>query len=107
MDDEHPQDRRKNPLTAWIPPGRRVVTSFDVPLFGGEVPTLRVGLMLDSAGWPSELVMAVGTGDNKTWREAPELGGLTLPANCLPTLVNSLYHLDKIRMVLSDIEGKP
>ena len=105
--DEHPQDRRTNPLTQWIPPGRRVVTVFDVPLLNGQVPTLRVGLMLDADGWPSEVVMAVGTGDGKGWREAPELGGLTLPATCLPTLINSLYHLNRIRVVLSDIPEEP
>ena len=107
MDDDNPQDRRKNPLTAWIPPSRKSITCFDVPLFGKEVPTLRIGLMLDSEGYPSEVVLALGTGQDRTWKEAPELGGLTLPASCLPTLINSLYHLDRIRMVLSDIPGEP
>jgi len=107
MDDDNPQDRRKNPLTRWIPPSRKTVTVFDVPLFGGDIPTLRVGLMLDSAGYPDEVVFALGTGQGKTWKEDPALGGLTLPGTCLPTLLNSLYHLDRIRRVLSDIPGDP
>jgi len=107
MDDEQPQDRRKNPLTAWVPSTRKTVTVFDVPLFGKDIPTLRVGLMLDSEGYPSEVVFALGTGQGKTWREDPALGGLTLPATCLPTLINSLFHLDRIRMVLNDPGGEP
>jgi len=107
MDDDNPQDRRTNPLTRWVPPSRKSITTFDVALFGGDAPTLRVGLMLDSAGYPSEILLALGTGQDRTWKEAPELGGLTLPATCLPSLLGHLYHLDRIRRVLSDIPGDP
>jgi len=107
VDDDQDQDRRTNPLTRWVPQSRKTITVFDVALFGGDAPTLRCGLLLDEQGYPGEVVMALGTGQGRTWKEAPELGGLTLPATCLPSLLGHLYHLDRIRRVLSDIPGEP
>jgi len=89
----------RNPLTQWINPNRRHLTFQDVPVFNGHPNTLRCGLMLDQEGYPSELLMALGHGDGRSWREDPAAGGLILPAASLGALTTGLYHLEKVRQV--------
>jgi len=64
----------------------KVVTR-DVALGGGR--TLRVGLVLNPQGRGDALLLAVGTGEGREWRENPAQG-LTLPATALPGLVEAL-----------------
>jgi len=67
----------------------KVVTR-DVPL--GDGRTLRVGLVLDPQGRGDALLLAVGTGEGRGWREDPAQG-LTLPASALQGLTKALGAL--------------
>jgi hypothetical protein len=70
-----------------------------VKMLGHDVPmnpkrTLRVGMIVRE-GQPDELVIAVGTGSGKDWREDP-VEGIILPA----------YVLRQLREVLEALEAK-
>jgi len=94
---------QQNPLTAWIVnPNRRHLTFQDVPVFATTSrpgATLRCGLFLDPHGYPDSLALTLGHGDGRRWQEVEEAGSLVLPANCMPSLVSSLAHLDRVRGV--------
>ncbi len=69
---------------------RRTLDTLDVPLPGGRV--LRLALYLTSAGEPETLVLTLGWGEGRVWREC--IGdGLTLPADVLPALRAALDAL--------------
>lgn len=81
--------------------GRSVITR-DVSLNIAPGDTLRAGLMFDPSGRPEDLVLALGRGRGRDWRERPEVGGLTIPAEALPILIRALQGLQGAVCALSE-----
>ena len=73
----------------------RTVRCIDVLL--DATATLRVGLVPDPASTDA-LVLAMGHGRGRTWREDPAQG-LVLPAGALPGLREALGDLERIHEV--------
>ncbi len=72
----------------------RTLHSVDVPLPGGRV--LRVGMLNTPEEQPETLVLALGWGEGRSWREWTEWNrgeGLALPADALPALREALDRL--------------
>ena len=81
--------------------GRSVVVSRDVGLNLHPGETLRVALLVED-GQAETLVLALGLGQGRGWREDPARGGLEVPAEALPMLVRALEGLQKANCVLCE-----
>lgn len=79
------------------------VVSRDVSLNLHPGDTLRVALLVED-GRGKTLVLALGRGRGREWREDPAAGGLEVPASALPVLIRALQSLERASGVLQEGE---